>query len=150
VIHFETYGIHLLKHVVPEWTDAQAGEQAATIIDDAEFCGLLEAVTVLYLRQRGGIAADLIVGVEQPHASSGAGYQRPFMTESLYSVRALLARLLADLDSMEGTLEVDADLAREAEDSMSDSDAALFKRKIEAAIAAVEAIDDAELEDAIE
>ena len=154
MIHFETYSIHLMKHVVPEWTDEQAGEQAATIINDGEFCGLLEAVTVLYLRQRAAenhpLAAELVVGVEYPHASTTKGYQRPFMTESLYGVRRLLSRLLDDLDSMEGTREVDADLAREAEDSMSDSDAALFKRKIEAAIAAVEAIDDAELEDATE
>jgi hypothetical protein len=118
MIHFETYSIHLMKHVVPEWTDEQAGEQAATIINDGEFCGLLEAVTVLYLRRRAAerpIAAELIVGVENPHASTAKGYQRPFMTQSLYDVRALLSRLLDDLESMEGTKEVDADLEAELE-----------------------------------
>ena len=39
-------------------------DESAEIVDDAVLCALLEAVTVMYLRQRGPLARDLIVGAQ--------------------------------------------------------------------------------------
>ena len=52
MIHFETYQVHIYKPVTKPWTEAQA-DQSAELVDDAVLCALLEAVTVLYLKQRG-------------------------------------------------------------------------------------------------
>ena len=115
MIHYASYYVHLLKQVAPEWTDGQ-WDDYGDIIDDAEFCGLLELVAVLYLRQRGNpLASELIVGARLPNDHEMAGYKQPFMTDSLHGLRPLLRRLIADLDAMPGSREIDAELEAELE-----------------------------------
>ena len=98
--HFETYYVHLYKQVTNPWTDEQA-DQAAELVEDTVLCGLLEAVTVLYLKQRGPLAADLIVGATLPYAHEGNSYQRPFMTATLdFDACSMLRGMLAELDAM--------------------------------------------------
>ena len=105
MIHFETYHVHIYKPVTEPWTDAKADE-SAMLVDDAELCALLEAVTVLYLKQRGPLAHDLIVGASLPYAAEGKGYERPFMTDSLgLDTRPMLRGMLAELDAMAGQVD---------------------------------------------
>ena len=108
MIHFETYNVHLYKQVVPAWTEEQENESTG-LIEDAELCALLELVTVLYVRQGGTLADDLVVGVQSSMAPELKGYKRPFMTSTAYSVLPLLRQMLADLDAMEGVREIDAE-----------------------------------------
>ena len=68
-------------------------------------------VTVLYLKQRGPQAADLIVGAQVPYAAEGKGYKRPFMTDSLgLDTRSMLRGMLAELDAMAGVGASDEEL----------------------------------------
>ncbi len=102
MIHFETYHVHIYKPVTEPWTDEQH-DQTAELVDDAVLCALLEAVTVLYLKQRGPLAADLIVGATLPYAHEGNSYQRPFMTDSLgFDACSMLRGMLAELDVKAG------------------------------------------------
>ena len=97
--HFETYNVHIYKQVTPGWTEEQYDE-SATLVEDGVLCALLEAVTVLYLRQRGPLARDLVVGVQVPYAPEEKGYRRPFMTAGLGpDTRAMLRRILGELDN---------------------------------------------------
>ena len=100
--HFTTYHVHLYNQVAAAWTEEHDDELAALIEDDV-LCGLLEAVTVLYLRQRGPMGRDLIVGAQNPYAPTAKDYERPFMTHSLdFDARPMLRRMLASLDAMAG------------------------------------------------
>ena len=100
MIHFETYNVHIYKPVTEPWTDEQHDE-SATLVDDAVLCALLEAVTVLYLKQRGPLARDLVAGATLPYAAEGKGYERPFMTDSLgLDTRPMLCGMLAELEEM--------------------------------------------------
>ena len=105
MIHFETYNVHIYKPVTEPWTDEQH-DQTAELVDDAVLCALLEAVTVLYLKQRGPLGRDLIVGAQVPYAAEGKDYERPYMTDSLgLDTRPMLRGMLAELDAMAGVGE---------------------------------------------
>ncbi len=51
-----------------DWRKAgdEEADESAVLVEDDVLCGLLEAVTVLYLKQRGPLARDLIVGAQLP------------------------------------------------------------------------------------
>ena len=108
MIHFETYNVTLYKQIAPVWTEKQENE-STELIEDKELCGLLELVTVMYLRQSGSLADDLIVGVESPMAPELKGYKRPFMTSTADDVLPLLRQMVTALDAMEGVREIDAE-----------------------------------------
>ena len=113
--HFDTYCVHLYKQVTTRWTDEQHDE-ALLLIEDGELCALLEAVTVLYLKQRGPLAADLIVGARLPNDYELRGYCRPFMTDSLgFDACSMLRRMVAELDAMAVVCEVERDEEEAAE-----------------------------------
>ena len=95
--HFETYHVHLYKQVTARWTDEQHDE-SMSLIEDGELCALLEAVTVLYLKQRGPLSADLIVGARLQNDYEMNGYCRPFMTDTLDSL-PMLRQMLVELDA---------------------------------------------------
>lgn len=100
MIHYETYNVHIYKQITNPWTDEQCDE-SVELIEGNVLCALLEAVTVLYLKQRGPQARDLVVGVQLPYASTEKGYQRPFMTDSLgIDTLPMLRGMLAKLDAM--------------------------------------------------
>ncbi len=102
MIHFDTDTVHIYKQITSLWTDEQHDESVELIEDDV-LCALLEAVTVLYLKQRGPLAADLIVGATLPYAHEGNSYQRPFMTDSLgFDACSMLRGMLAELDVKAG------------------------------------------------
>lgn len=114
---YDTYHVHILKPVALEWTEKQEVESSRGLVDDPELCGLLELVTTLYLRQRAKgnpLAADLVVGARNHYDTEQAGYNRPFQTQTLYELRPLLRRMLADLERRDATREIDADYARQA------------------------------------
>ena len=114
MIHFDTYNVHIYKQITSPWTDEQHDE-AATLIEDDVLCALLEAVTVLYLKQRGPLAADLIVGARLPNDNEMRGYRMPFMTAGLdIDTLPMLRRMLADLDAMAVVCEVERDQEEEA------------------------------------
>jgi len=97
VTHFGTYNVHIYKQITTPWSDQQE-DDSVELIEDRVLCGLLEAITVLYLKQRGPLARDLIVGAQHPDAPTRFSYSRPFMTAELsLDVLPVLERILADL-----------------------------------------------------
>lgn len=123
---YETYHVHILKPVLLDWTEQQERD-SSNIIKDEELCGLLELATHLYLRQRAKVnpqAADLVAGARNHYDHTLVGYERPFFTETVYDLRPLLRRMLADLDSREATREIDADYAAQACRERGESEAA--------------------------
>ena len=114
--HFETYNVHIYKQVTRPWTEEQELASVGDFINDAELCGLLEAVTAMYLEQRGPLGCDLIVGVENPMAPELTGYVRPFMTAGLsLEILPMLRRMVGELDAMPGVGEVEPEEEEAAE-----------------------------------
>ena len=101
MIHFDTYNVHIYKQITSPWTDEQHDESVELIEEDV-LCALLEAVTVLYLKQRGPLARDLIVGAQLPDAPTRWDYKLPFMTAGLDSSLPMLRQMLAELDAKAG------------------------------------------------
>lgn len=111
MILYETYHVHILKPVVPEWTNNQE-ETSPEIVQDDVFCGLLELVATLYLRQRAKeypLAAHLVAGVRHHYEHEMKMYERPFCGAALYDLLPVFRRLVEDLEGMAGTREIDAE-----------------------------------------